>query len=150
MIPLKTIEILIPWLKEMEGFSSTIYRCSGGYKTIGYGHRIQHNEVFFVPLSPAEAEQVLRADILSLMPKVQRLITVPLRVNQWAALLSFSFNVGVAALQRSTLRLKVNRQEHKLVLEEFMKWIWAGGKPSKGLKSRRFKEGLLYEKGLVP
>jgi lysozyme len=147
---LKTIEILIPWLKEMEGFSSRIYRCSGGYKTIGYGHRIERNEVFFVPLSRAEAEQVLRADILSLMPKVQRLITVPLRVNQWAALLSFSFNVGVAALQRSTLRLKVNRQEHKLVLEEFMKWIWAGGKPSKGLKNRRFKEGLLYEKGLVP
>jgi lysozyme len=141
---------LVPWLKKFEGFASTPYLCTGGYKTIGYGHQIQKGDVFLVPLSNQQADALLEQDIKALLPKVQRLIKGPLTTKQWCALLSFSFNVGTAALQRSTLRLKVNRQEHKLVPQEFMKWIWAGGKPSKGLKGRRFKEGLLYEEGTLP
>lgn len=144
------IDDLVPWLKKFEGFSPTPYLCCGGYKTIGYGHQIQKGEVFSLPLSASQGDALLTRDILSLMPKVRGLITAPLTPKQWCALLSFSFNVGTAALQRSTLRLKVNRQEHKLVPQEFMKWIWAGGRPSKGLKERRFKEGLLYEKGTLP
>lgn len=150
MISPQTIEFLVRWLKELEGFSPKVYQCAGGYKTIGYGHRIYRKEKFPSLMSKAEGDRLLRLDIVHLVPQVQNLIIVPLSSNQWVALLSFSFNVGVAALQRSTLRLKVNRQEHKLVLEELMKWVWAGNKCSQGLKNRRFKEGLLYEKGMVP
>jgi lysozyme len=41
---------------------------------------------------------------------------------------SFTFNLGAGALQRSTLRRKVNREEHADVPAELSKWVWAGGK----------------------
>ena len=43
------------------------------------------------------------------------------------ALGSFAFNLGAGALQRSTLRRKVNRAEHDAVPGEFRRWVWAGG-----------------------
>ena len=52
-----------------------------------------------------------------------RLIAVTLTDGQFDALVSFVFNVGGGVLQRSTLRRKVNREEHALVPAEFMKWV---------------------------
>ena len=60
------------------------------------------------------------------------------------ALVSFAFNLGAGALQRSTLRRKVNREEHAAVPAEFRRWIWAGGRRLKGLVRRREAEAVLY------
>ena len=76
-----------------------------------------------------------------------RLITVPLTDGQFDALTSFAFNLGGGALQRSTLRRKVNRGEHALVPAEFMKWVWAGGRQLKGLSRRREAKSRLYTFG---
>ncbi len=53
-------------------------------------------------------------------------------------------SLGAGALQRSTLRRKVNREEHAEVPAEFMKWVWAGGRKLKGLVKRRRAESELY------
>jgi lysozyme len=47
-------------------------------------------------------------------------------------LVPFEFNLGAGALQRSTLRRKVNREEHAMVPAEFMKWIWPADGSSRG------------------
>ena len=60
------------------------------------------------------------------------------------ALCSFAFNLGAGALQRSTLRRKVNREEHAAVPHEFRRWVWAGGRKLKGLIRRREAEAVLY------
>ncbi len=60
------------------------------------------------------------------------------------AMVSFTFNLGSGALQRSTLRRKVNQQEHADVPAEFMKWVWAGESKLKGLVNRRERESVLY------
>ena len=73
-----------------------------------------------------------------------RLIKIPLTDNQFAALVSFTFNLGGGALQRSTLRQKVNRKEHGEVPAEFMKWVRAGGRKLPGLIKRRAAEAALY------
>jgi lysozyme len=70
---------------------------------------------------------------------------VPLNNGQFDALVSFNFNLGGGALQRSTLRRKVNREEHDDVPAELMKWVWAGGKKLRGLVRRREAEGLTYK-----
>jgi lysozyme len=70
---------------------------------------------------------------------------VPLTDGQFDALVSFTFNLGSGALQRSTLRRKVNREEHDEVPEQFMRWVWAGGRKLRGLMRRREKELLLYQ-----
>lgn len=73
-----------------------------------------------------------------------RLIKVPLTDGQFDALVSFTFNLGSGALQRSTLRRKVNREEHADVPREFLRWVWAGGKKLKGLIKRREAEIVRY------
>ena len=73
-----------------------------------------------------------------------RLISVPLTGGQFDALVSFTFNLGAGALQRSTLRRKVNRGEHQAVPAELMKWVWAAGKRLPGLVRRRKSEALVY------
>jgi lysozyme len=65
------------------------------------------------------------------------------------ALVSFSFNVGLGNLQRSSLRMKTNRGEYEEAADEFMKWTKAGGKVLKGLVNRRGDERALYLSGVV-
>jgi lysozyme len=134
----------ITLIKTFEGFSPVVYNCGGGYKTIGYGHRLWRGEFFKEPFSREDAEVLLIKDLNAMRGYLQAFIRVPLSQGQEAALLSFTFNVGSASLQRSTLRSKVNREEHDAVPEELMRWVWAGGKRCRGLKRRRFIEGQYY------
>lgn len=87
-----------------------------------------------------EAEGLLRRDVGIAERSVLRFISVPLTDGQFDALVSFAFNVGAGGLQRSTLRRKVNREEHALVPAEFLKWVWAGGRKLRGLVRRREAE----------
>ncbi len=129
-----------------EGFSPIIYMCPAGYPTIGYGHLITeaNKEQFLDGVDEDEALDLLRQDVTVAERAVLRLISVPLTQGQFDALVSFTFNLGAGALQRSTLRRKVNREEHIEVSAELGKWIWAGGKKLKGLVKRRNAEALAY------
>ena len=133
-------------IKRFEGFSPTIYICPAGYPTIGYGHVVLANEQdqFATGITPAQAIELLRKDVGIAERAVLRLISVPLTDGQFDALVSFTFNLGAGALQRSTMRRKVNRGEHESVPAEFMKWVWAAGQIITGLAHRRKLEGLLY------
>lgn len=129
-----------------EGFSPIIYMCPAGYPTIGYGHLITeaNKEQFLDGVDEDEALDLLRQDVAVAERAVLRLISVPLTQGQFDALVSFTFNLGAGALQRSTLRRKVNCEEHADVTDEFMKWVWAGGRKLKGLVKRRANEGRHY------
>ena len=87
---------------------------------------------------------LLVKDVEAAERSVLRLITVPLTNGQFDALVSFTFNLGAGALQRSTLRRKVNREEHDDVPAEFLRWVWAGGKKLRGLVRRREAEVGCY------
>lgn len=69
---------------------------------------------------------------------------MPLTDNQFDALVSFTFNLGAGALQRSTLRRKLNRGDYYSIPSELKKWVWAGGKKLKGLIKRREEESNLF------
>lgn len=133
-------------IKHFEGFSPTIYICPGGWPTIGFGHIVhdQERERFAGGISANEAEDLLRRDVCVAERAVLRLIRVPLTDGQFDALSSFAFNLGSGTLQRSTLRRKVNREEHTAVPAEFRRWVWAGGRKLKGLVRRREAEANLY------
>ena len=133
-------------IKRFEGFSSTIYICPAGYPTIGYGHVVREDERdrFAEGIDEQEAENLLQRDVRWAERGVLRLIDVPLTDGQFDALVSFTFNLGIGALQRSTLRRKVNREEHEQVPREFMRWVWAGGRRLQGLIKRRAAEAANY------
>lgn len=132
------------FIKSFEGFQSHVYLCPAGYKTIGYGHVLCKDEEFSTGISLFEAERLFWGDIRVAETAVQRLIAVSLRQGQFDALVSFAFNLGAGALQRSTLRRKINREEHDDVPQELIKWVWAGGKRLSGLIRRRQAEGVMY------
>ena len=96
------------------------------------------------PVTEDAAEALLRRDTAIAGRAVLRLIAVPLADRQFDALVSFTFNLGTGALQRSTLRRKVNREEHADVPAEFLKWVWGGGRKLLGLMRRRESESHLY------
>lgn len=133
-------------IQRYEGFSPHVYVCPAGYETIGYGHLVRAGEDFSGGINQAQAEALLRADVQDAQAAVLRLIDVPLTDGQYAALVSFTFNLGAGALQRSSLRRKVNRAAHGQVPRELMRWVWAGGKRLAGLVVRREAEGLLYRR----
>tara|TARA_R110000823_G_scaffold203424_1_gene334325 strand:- start:9349 stop:9816 length:468 start_codon:yes stop_codon:yes gene_type:complete len=133
-------------IKRFEGFSPTIYICPAGYPTIGYGHVVRNDQKdrFSDGIDQEQGEELLRRDAQVAERAVLRLITVPLTDGQFNALVSFTFNLGSGALQRSTLRRKVNRAEHDEVPDQLIRWVWAGGKKLKGLVRRRKQEARLY------
>ena len=135
-------------IKRFEGFSRTVYFCPAGYPTIGYGHVVKDGEDFSNGIMEGEAEELLRQDAQIAERTVLRLINVPLTDGQFDALVSFTYNLGGGALQRSTLRRKINREEHAEVPEQLMRWVWAGGRKLKGLVRRREAEGMLYKKDI--
>ena len=96
------------------------------------------------PISEIEAEALLLRDLENSEGWVSRLIKTALTENQYSALTSFIFNVGAGALQRSTLRMKLNRGECQNAADEFPKWKFANKRIMAGLVRRRAAERALF------
>ncbi|MDX2074403.1 MAG: lysozyme [Alphaproteobacteria bacterium] len=129
-----------------ESFSPIIYLCPAGYPTVGYGHLVteKNKEQFLDGIDLDEALELLSKDVQAAERAVARFISAPLTQSQFDALVSFTFNLGAGALQRSTLRRKINRGDVDGIPAEFLKWVWAGGHKQKGLARRRAAEANLY------
>lgn len=151
----------IKMIKHHEGVKATAYRCPARLWTIGVGHVIDpnHARVPFADrlslelpagwnrtLSQDEINDILRKDLARFEMGVHRLCPGEMTQGQFDALVSFSFNVGLGSLQKSTLRMKHNRGDYEGAAEEFLKWAKAGGKVLKGLLKRREDEKALYSK----
>lgn len=136
-------------VREFEGCRLQVYLDSAGLPTIGIGHLIRPGESF-TSITQEQAEDLLRQDMQQAVRSVLRLINRPLTDNQYAALLSFTFNAGGGALQSSTLRMKCNRREDYAVPAEFLRWDKVKDPKTKlyrqsaGLLRRRKAEALLY------
>lgn len=137
----------IELVKRFEGFSPTVYLCPAGYPTIGYGHVVLPNEQYKT-ITKTEAEILLIKDLLKLEKAIIPLIKVNIHPFMLDALISFSYNVGVFAFKASTLRKKLNQKDYIDASNEFLRWIYAGGKKLKGLMIRRQEEKKLFLEGL--
>lgn len=133
----------IELIKHFEGFKPEPYICAGGYLTIGYGHKLLPSDRYS-KISEEKAEIILKKDLLRSERAVLKYINNSLSDNQFAALVSFTFNLGGAALQRSILRQKINYDLYKEASKEFKKWVYAGGKKLPGLVKRRRAEKKLF------
>jgi len=138
----------IQLIKHHEGVRNKPYRDCVGLWTVGVGHLIgdgkslpeSWNKLF----TTEEVDALLKQDLVRFERGVQKLLPVPLTQNQFDALISFSFNLGLGVLQRSTLRQKILRNDKKGAAEEFTKYVRAGGKIIKGLVTRRNDEKQLF------
>lgn len=130
-------------VKYFEGFRNKPYLCSANYLTIGYGHKINIDESF-QQITRKQANILLRQDLLIAEQAVLRNINNQLTDNQFSALVSFTYNLGGAALQRSSLRQKINYGDYQAVAYELLRWVHAQGKVNLGLIRRRQAEVKLF------
>ena len=133
-------------IKLFEGYHPKPYLCIARRLTIGYGHILRKNENF-TSITKDQAHNLLVYDLSVSEQAVLRLIKAQLLQHQFDMLVSFTFNLGAGALQRSSLRAKLNRLEYDEVPQELLRWIYAAGKPSHGLLKRRQFEAFIYSNG---
>ena len=136
-------------IQEFEGLSLVPYLCSAKVATIGYGNTFYPSgkkvTMQDAPISLATAKWMLKETANKFAADVDKLIKANLNQNQFNAIVSFAFNVGLTALGRSTLLKKVNiNPNDPTIVAEFAKWNKAGGKVLNGLTKRREKEAKLY------
>ena len=132
----------IELIKSFEGCRLTSYQDVAGIWTIGYGHT--GNIKPGMSITQQQADTFLRSDLARFEHCINRCVTVPLTQNMFDALVSFTYNVGTGAFQRSTLLCKLNRGDTAEAAEEFDKWIHAGKKVIPGLVRRRREEKELF------
>ena len=134
----------IELIKRHEGCRLRAYLCPAGVPTIGYGHTkgVKLGNV----ITAVQAEQLLKEDVRPIEAFLSRQ-GLTLTQNQFDALVSFCYNCGCGAFQRSSLRKAIAEGYSDAVVREcFMRWVKAGGKVLPGLVKRRTDEAELFLK----
>lgn len=129
-------------IKEYEGYVGHAYLDTGGVPTIGYGHT--RGVKMGASCTPEKAEAWLREDLASAEADVSKLVKVPLTDNQYAALVSFTFNLGGERLRKSTLLKLLNAGDYAGAGGQFQFWVFDNGKKLPGLIKRRAAEAALW------
>jgi len=138
-------------IKSFEGYHTklkdgrcTAYRCPANVWTIGYGctEGVKPGMIW----TEEEAEAALDRELDRFEAAVNRLVTVPLNQNEFDALVSFAYNCGEAALARSTILKRLNKDDRIGAAKAFHAWNKGGGRVLKGLVARRAREAALFLK----
>jgi lysozyme len=163
---------MLKMLKHHEGVRFKPYLCPAVIWTVGVG-RVLYQEQIKLPVvrkegytgiirkefklrgednrvwTQEEVDALLDEDIVRFTRGVARLVNDRASDSQFSAMVSFAFNAGLGALQRSTIRMKHNRKDYQGAAEAFMMWTKGGRKVLPGLVKRRIDEKNLYLQGLV-
>lgn len=152
-------------IKHYEGCRLKPYLCPANLWTIGYGSvlypeqakipstvegmtkrktyllKAEHNRQW----SQKEVDDLLKHDLTRFERGIAMYLPVPLRPNEFSALVSFVFNLGNGTLQRSTVRSALLRGNKTQAMASLVKYCRAGGKILRGLQIRRLDEKALFE-----
>lgn len=140
----ETIDLIKRW----EGFRAEPYKCPAGVDTIGYGHTATKSLMKRgTKITEARAVKLLKADLAIYEKAISEMVEVDLTDGQFGALVSWCFNVGVGAAQRSTLVKKLNAGNYESVPKELARWNKVGNKVTAGLANRRAAEAGLWARG---
>lgn len=130
-------------IKQFEGCVLHTYKDPTGVFTIGYGHTrgVKDGD----KITQTEANNLLKGDLKTFSNGVTNLVKVSLNQNQFDALVSFAYNLGLGNLESSTLLSKLNHGDYAGASNEFPKWVHAGGVVLNGLVKRRKAEQALFD-----
>lgn len=142
---MKTSQKGIELIKSFESCRLDSYKAvsTEKYYTIGYGHyspSVKENQT----ITKIQAEELLKHDLERFETAINNFVRVSLNQNQFDALISFAFNVGVNAFKNSTLLELINKKHFEQAKSEFKKWNKSGGVVLNGLIRRRKEEEFLF------
>ena len=155
-------------MHQYEGYRTKPYLCPAHIWTIGYGHVLYQDQIKLpvvrkegytgllrseYPLKPEDSRVWSKEEIIKLFEDdvgptergVLRLApALSGRQGAFDACVSFAFNAGVGAFQRSSIRMKINRGDWEGAADALLLYCMAGGKILAGLKKRRDAEKALF------
>lgn len=134
-------------IRRHEGFRNAAYRCPAGVWTVGYGHTSMAGPPAVqagLEVSRAQANEILARDVEAVARGVRGLLKVPLADQQFSALVSFAFNVGIGNFRQSSVLKAVNARDFAAVPRRLQLWTKAGGRVLPGLIRRRAAEAELF------
>ena len=133
----------ISLIKKFEGCKLESYQCAAGVWTIGYGstHGVSQGMV----ITHERAESLLMEDIEVYEEEVNKAVQVDIDQCMFDSLVSWTFNLGGANLNSSTMLKVLNSKDFDNVPEQIKRWNKAGGKVNEGLIRRREAEALLFQ-----
>jgi len=142
-------QLALPLIKKWEGFMPEPYKCPAQIPTIGYGSTRYENgdrvAMEDCKIDRNRGEEILLHHVKEVAQQVRLVITTKLTPNQMAAIISFTYNLGIGNLMRSTLIDKVNRMpENQTIPDEFRRWNKCKGSVLAGLTARREEEAEMY------
>ena len=139
---MKASENAIRVIKRFEGMREEAYLCPAGVWTIGFGHTAGVKKGDKIDMYTATV--YLQDDIRKFEDAIDKLVKVKLNQNQFDALVSFVFNVGAGAFEKSTMLKLINSGNFSLAANEFDKWVYSKGTKLEGLINRRKAEKELF------
>lgn len=140
--PTQTSQQGIDLIKRWEGCRLGAYLCPANVWTIGYGHTGTATPGMCI--SYERAEELLKVDLQRFEKAVRNCVKVPINQNQFDALVSLAYNIGIAAFSNSTLLTILNQKSYALSAEQFHRWNRVGKVTLKGLTDRRKEEYQLF------
>lgn len=128
-------------IKESEGLRLEAYN-NGGQWLIGYGHA--RTASAGMTITEAQAEQLLREDVRASEDGVRQRVLVPVNENQFSAMVSLAYNLGVGGFGRSTVLDALNAGDYDRAANNFLNHNLAGGQANEHLTHRREQERALF------
>lgn len=125
--------VLIP---KLEGVEYKPYLDVGGVLTVCYGHTGKD----IIPgktYSKAECDALLNKDLQPFARSVNRSVKIPASEYQKAALISFSYNVGVTAFEHSSVLRNLNAGRYQQACDGLRSWKYVDKQIVPGLINRR-------------
>ncbi len=126
-------------IKKFEGCSLSAYKCPRGVWTIGWGHTagVKQGD----RITQEKADELLKKDLKVFEAHVSNIVKIPLKQNQFDALVSFCYNCGAA-----NLRKLVSNRNTAQIAAAIPLYNKSGGKVLAGLVKRRAEEKSLFLK----
>jgi lysozyme len=137
------MRLAIPLIEDFEGYRDHAYQDSVGVWTIGFGttrypngHHVQKGD----RVTREEADDYLLHDLARFADSLDEMLEEEVNEHEYAALLSFEYNLGAGALAHSTLMRYLNAGDHQGAARQILRWNKAGGHVLAGLTRRRQEE----------
>lgn len=128
-------------IKRFEKLRLVAYQDEGGIWTIGWGHTPAAQGQ---TCTQDEAQAWFVLDTQDAVEAVNRTVLVPVAQEQFDALVSFTYNVGIGSEAHSSLCRYLNAGNYVCAADEFLKWDKVNGQVSAGLTERRIAERALF------
>lgn len=130
-------------IKKFEGLKLNAYQDIIGVWTIGYGH-VGPEAYRGAVIDDDRATDLLHLDLRKFEDGINAFVKVELNQNQFDALVSFCYNVGLGNFQKSSMLKAINIKDFAKAATQFPLWANAGGKKIPTLVKRRAEEQALF------